>query len=138
MTNCILCRILAGELPTTKVYEDDLVVAILDITPVNPGHALVFPKKHAEDILFESDETYTRCMFVARNIGAAIIKSGLATAFNIGINTKEDSGRDIAHTHVHVMPRRAGDGHELWHGKPYPSAEEKERIGERIRISLNQ
>ena len=105
MSDCIFCKILAGEIPAAKVYEDEEVLAFLDISQVTPGHTLVVPKKHAPTLL-EMDETATAQLFarvskVAKKVEAATQAKGM----NIISNMEEVSGQTVFHTHVHIIPR---------------------------------
>lgn len=134
--DCLFCEIVAGEIPATKVYEDDHVLAFLDIRPVNPGHALVVPKKHSVDITEADDDDLARCIAVAKKIGAAILASGLGDAFNIGINTKPAAGQVIFHTHIHVMPRKADDGYRPWIGRGGYGEGEAEEVATQLRTHL--
>lgn len=103
--DCIFCKIIAGDIPSSKVYEDEEVLAFLDISQVTPGHTLVVPKKHARNLL-EMDETATAQLFarvskVAKKVEAATQAKGM----NIISNMEEVSGQTVFHTHVHIIPR---------------------------------
>ncbi len=117
MKDCIFCKIAAGELPCYKVYEDDKILAFLDIHPINKGHTLIIPKEHYESSLGTPDELLKYIVVVAKKIALAVMKTTGALGCNIGINNGEASGQLVFHTHWHVMPRFANDGYELWHGK---------------------
>lgn len=111
--DCVFCKIVAGEIPAKKVFEDDALVAFLDVNPVNLGHTLVVPKVHAVDLRETSDTDVARIFTLAKRIGTAA--SGLgANGFNIGVNTGTDAGQVVMHTHVHVIPRYHDDGLHLW------------------------
>lgn len=114
MSDCIFCKIIRGEIPSLKVYEDDRVFAFLDIQPVNVGHTLVVPKAHAENCLATPDEDMAAIMRVVRRIGDAALKATGAQGFNVGINCGAAAGQIVMHTHVHVMPRFDGDGLKHW------------------------
>lgn len=135
MNDCIFCRIITGELPCEKVYEDEHTLAFLDITPVNPGHTLVIPKMHYADMLTTPDEVLLRLMIVVKKVGQALTHGLGADGCNIGVNNGAASGQVVFHTHVHVMPRFLSDGHALWHGKKY-QAGEAVRVGDSIRKAL--
>jgi histidine triad (HIT) family protein len=115
--DCIFCKIVAGELPSYKVYEDGNVLAFLDIAPINKGHVLVIPKKHYETTLETPDELVTHLALTVKKIAAAVMHATGAHAVNIGINNGAESGQVVFHTHWHIMPRFSGDGYELWKGK---------------------
>jgi histidine triad (HIT) family protein len=137
MNDCLFCKIIAGEIPAEKVYEDDRVLAILDIKPVNPGHVLVLPKEHFEGFLDTPPEMIAEMSKAAKKIIAAMKTSLSAEGFNITFNTGQAAGQVIFHTHMHVMPRFSGDGYELWHGKDYDPGE-MEATAEKMRTEINR
>ncbi len=108
--DCLLCKIISGKIPSYKVYEDDAVFAFLDIYPASEGHTLVAPKKHFSKFTDMNAENVASLFEVARKITAAVEKASLAEGSNIGINNGEAAGQEIPHVHVHVIPRRKGDG----------------------------
>ncbi|PIR93008.1 HIT family protein [Candidatus Falkowbacteria bacterium CG10_big_fil_rev_8_21_14_0_10_43_10] len=117
MADCVFCKIIKGELPSYKVYEDDLIMAFLDINPINKGHTLVVPKEHYKSTLETPDDLVKHLAVITNKISRAVLKATGARACNIGINNGAESGQIIFHTHWHIMPRFAGDGYELWKGK---------------------
>lgn len=123
MPNCIFCKIVRGELPTNKVYEDGKTFAFLDINPVNPGHVLVVPKKHTADVFEIEEAEWDIVMRVVKKISLALEKSLKPSGINLGMNNKSGAGQVVFHAHVHIMPRFPNDGHELWKGKPYAEGE---------------
>lgn len=104
----IFCKIANGEIPSTKVYEDDDVLAFLDLSQTTFGHTLVIPKKHCTNILDADDETIAKVFKVARNIGNSLMKMG-AKGVNILSNANEVAGQSVFHFHVHVLPRYGND-----------------------------
>lgn len=120
MDDCIFCKIITGQMPAHKIYEDDQAFAFLDIHPVNPGHALVIPKNHADNFLKSSEDDMCHLVKVAQKIAPAILKAVGAESFNIGFNVGRGAGQVIFHTHMHIMPRFPADGHELWQGSDEP------------------
>jgi histidine triad (HIT) family protein len=116
---CIFCKIIAGEIPCDKVYEDDDVLAFLDINPTKPGHTLVVPKKHFLDLLDVDIETLKKIMAAAQKIGAAIKRGLNCGAFNIIQNNGAAAGQIVPHLHFHIIPRDEGDGLIHWPGKSY-------------------
>lgn len=111
MQPCVFCLILAGELPVSLVLDDDLVVAFLDIHPWNPGHTLVLPRRHVESFTDLSPlelEQLGRC---GQRIAAAM-KQGLegCEAVTLSLADGAAAGQDVPHAHLHVVPRRQGDG----------------------------
>ena len=129
-------KIIDREIPAHIVYEDDAVIAILDIQPVNPGHTLVIPKKHFKNMLETPDDVLSHVMSVAKKIANALTKSLEASGVNIIINNGEAAGQVVFHTHVHVIPRYKDDGHEHWQHASYESDQEQERIRSQIQKGL--
>lgn len=111
MDDCIFCRIASGEIPSRKVYEDDLVLAFLDISPVSPGHVLVVPKAHFNPIWNVPDEVLARLLSVAKRIAKAQMDSALAPdGVNLFQTNGPAAGQTVFHVHFHVIPRKNGDG----------------------------
>lgn len=111
MEKDVFCKIVDGEIPCYKVYEDDDVLAFLDISQVTKGHTLVIPKKHYDNFLATPKEIMHRVMDVAQMIGQIEIKMMGAVGVNILTNCYEASGQTVKHFHVHVIPRYdVGDG----------------------------
>lgn len=108
--DCLFCRIAAGNLPSAEVYQDERVFAFLDINPLQPGHALVVPKRHAAKLEDASPEDAEGLMLAARRLSKALCKVTGATDSTIALNNGPAAGQEVAHLHVHVIPRRAGDG----------------------------
>lgn len=105
MSDCIFCKILAGEIPSSKIYEDDKVLAFLDISQTTKGHTLVIPKEHVRNMLEMSDQTaadiFARLPKLARAVKAATGAKGL----NILNNNEEIAGQTVFHAHIHIIPR---------------------------------
>jgi len=104
----VFCRIIKGEIPSTKIYEDDDVLAILDISQVTRGHTLVIPKKHYSDFLATPRDIVSKVFDVAQRIGQAEISILGAKGVNILTNVGEVAGQSVPHFHVHVIPRYIG------------------------------
>ena len=101
----IFCQIIDGDVPSSKVYEDDDVLAILDISQTTKGHALVMPKRHYDDYLSCPQETLHKVMDVAQRIGQAEMVVLGAQGINILTNVGQVAGQSVMHFHVHVVPR---------------------------------
>lgn len=129
MDDCIFCKIVKGDIPSSKIYEDKDVLAFMDIVPVNQGHCLVIPKKHYEDILSTPDEELAKTMKVAKKVAHAVMEATSAQGFNLGVNNRKAAGQVVFHTHVHIMPRFQGDGLKLWPGKPADPKELRQLAG---------
>ncbi len=98
-TSCIFCKIIRGEIPAAKVYEDDSVLAFLDIHPVREGHTLVIPKAHVPEFQDIADEAYEDVMSAAKQVARAL--RGTTAAERVGLAIV---GFDVPHAHVHVIP----------------------------------
>ncbi|MFI9506596.1 HIT family protein [Nocardia sp. NPDC052566] len=110
MTDCVFCRIAAGEAPATKIYEDDTLCAFLDIRPIARGHTLVIPKRHATE-LEDLDADLGAQMFRAgHRLALAIRRSSLsADGANLVLNDGTAAFQTVPHVHLHVIPRNHGD-----------------------------
>lgn len=108
MEKDVFCRIVDGEIPCHKLYEDEDVLAFLDISQVTKGHALVIPKKHYDNFLTIPQEEMHKVMDVAQRIGQVAIKFLGAKGVNILSNCYEAAGQTVKHFHVHVIPRYEG------------------------------
>ena len=136
--DCVFCRIIHGKEPSAKVYEDELVVAFLDINPINPGHTLVVPKRHVEYFDQLSDDEAVRMAIVVRRLAKAIIKAVKAHGYNILSNNGVVAGQRIPHLHIHIIPRFKGDGYRfLCKGKP-ANLSELSKIASKIRDKIIQ
>lgn len=110
----IFCKIIDGEIPCYKLYEDDDVLAFLDISQVTKGHALVISKKHFDNFLSTPQEVMHKVMDVAQRIGQVDIKLLGAKGVNILSNCYPAAGQSVLHFHVHVIPRyEQGEGIEI-------------------------
>ena len=102
---CIFCKIINHEIPSSVIYEDDDVLAILDISQVTRGHTLVMPKKHVRNVLEADEETVQKCMLTARKLAAQIVTNLHASGVNILTNCGESAGQSVDHLHFHILPR---------------------------------
>jgi histidine triad (HIT) family protein len=105
----IFTKIINRELPANIVYEDEQVLAFLDITPVNHGHTLVIPKKHFTNVFDADPEILAQMIKVGQKIAQALKASGLAEGVNILLNNGAAAGQEVFHSHLHVIPRHTGD-----------------------------
>ncbi|MBI5079137.1 HIT family protein [Candidatus Wolfebacteria bacterium] len=132
--NCLFCKIANKEISADIIYEDDDVVAVLDIQPRAPGHAMILPKIHAENIL-ELPEGNIQGVFAAVKKTVGLLEKSLKPdGFTIGINHGRVSGQTIDHLHIHVIPRWQGDGGGSIHSavdNP-PKKEDLEKIKNKI------
>ncbi len=134
MDNCIFCEIISGKIPSSKVYEDDNVLAVLDIKPTNLGHTLVFPKTHVKNIEEASEEMLAQLMVVVKKVGKSLKENLPAESYNVCENNDEVAGQIIAHLHFHVVPRHRDDGIRMWPQRSYVGDEAKEVL-KKIKIN---
>lgn len=111
MSLCPFCRILSGELPSSRVLEDDLVLAILDIHPAHPGHTLVMPRRHVESFTDLTAMEVERLALAGQRVAAAL-KQAFDSCEGVTFSLADGAaaGQDVPHTHLHVIPRRTDDG----------------------------
>ena len=111
MKNCTFCRILRNELPSSRVLERDLVVALLDIQPINPGHTLVIPRRHVCAFTDLTTEEVEQLALIGQSIAAALkARVPHCEGVSLLLADGEAAGQEVPHAHLHVIPRRAGDG----------------------------
>jgi len=107
--DCIFCKIIKGEVPAHKVYEDEHALAFLDINPNSVGHTLVIPKTHFEDIFALSEEVIPSLFEAVQKVAAAVKQATKADGINIAMNNGKAAGQDVFHSHFHIIPRHEGD-----------------------------
>jgi len=142
MSDCIFCRILAGELPASFVYRDDRVAAFMDIQPVNPGHLLVVPVNHASYLADIDAAGAAELMRVAHAAAAALRASELrCEGVNFFLADGQAAMQEIFHVHLHVFPRFKGDGFGLKFSPEYytrrPERAELDQVAARIASGLS-
>lgn len=136
-SDCIFCRILKGEIPAQKVYDDARCFAILDINPVAWGHVLVLPKDHFETWTDLSPDLLADLAKVSQKIAVAVKKATGSEGFNLLMNNHRCSGQAIFHAHFHVIPRKTNDGIKFnWQTKPYPTPADLEKAATAVREAL--
>ena len=135
MEDCIFCKIVKGEIPCAKVYENDKILAFLDIAPVNKSHTLVIPKEHHKDLLDMPDATLAELAKTAKKIAKAVVKATGAVGFNIGQSNGKAAGQLVMHFHLHIMPRFENDGLKLWPQGKYEEGE-MDKVAEQIKSVL--
>ena len=133
----IFSKILSGEIPASFVYRDDKVAAFMDIQPVNPGHVLIVPISPVQFLYELDDQSCQHLMKVAKAVSKAIRNSGIkCEGINLFLADGESAGQEVAHVHLHVFPRYAGDGFGLKFSERYsqlPPRAELEAAAEKIR-----
>jgi len=115
MSDCLFCKIIDGEIPCHKVYEDDQILAFLDIQPLTRGHTLVIPKEHATSMDKLSSDSAAALGKALPIVSSAVLKSTGSIAYNLVQNNGLEAGMSIAHVHVHIIPRYPDSTHSfLW------------------------
>lgn len=135
---CIFCRIIRGEAPAYRVYEDEKVLAFLDIHPSSPGHTLIIPKTHEAQLEHLSEEDARKLFAVLHKLTGRIQSAVGASSSTIGINNGPDSGQEVPHVHIHVIPRPRGVGGGIIQGvtrmSMRPTEAEMRQIAEQIKL----
>ena len=130
--DCIFCKIIAGQIPSIKIYEDDRTFAFMDINPRSDGHCLVIPKKHAATLFDIEDEELQVTMITLKKVALAIKKAlnpdGM-TSFQLNGRAANEF---VDHYHVHLVPRWTGDGVDLRHGLQPGDMEKIKAVGAKI------
>ena len=137
MDPCVFCRILAGQVPSSRVLDSELVVAFLDIHPWNPGHTLVVPRRHVESFTDLTPVEVEQLALCGQQIARAL-KQGFegCEAVTFSLADGVVAGQDVPHTHLHVVPRRTGDGLG-WRGtSQLQDRETLDAIASRVRAAL--
>lgn len=122
MTTCVFCDIVRGEAPASIVHADDVALAIMTIGPVNPGHVLVLPRRHAAFLADLDEETGMHLFKIAMRLAAAIRRSNVrCEGINLFLADGEAAFQEVFHVHLHVVPRFAGDTFQIdadWSATP--------------------
>ncbi len=108
--DCLFCKIVAGEIPATRVHEDERTIAFMDINPVTRGHLLVIPRRHSRDLLDIDPQDLAATMQAVQLLAARAIGALGAEGVNVVNNCGAAAGQTVFHFHVHVVPRTAKDG----------------------------
>jgi len=135
MKNCIFCKIVSGGISANRVYENEKILAFLDINPVNLGHTLVIPKDHFDNLEQTPEEIACEMIKAAKKIGSVLYGAVGAKGFNLGMNNKKAAGQVVGHVHLHVMPRFSNDGLKLWPGRE-TSDNERHKVAKKIRSRI--
>jgi histidine triad (HIT) family protein len=136
---CVFCRIIGGEIPSHKVYEDERTLAFLDIHPSTPGHTLIVPKAHIARVEDLSEVDAEALFGTLHKIVGGIQEAVGAPASTIGVNNGRESGQEVPHVHIHVIPRSRGDRGDIIQGiarSHRPDNDEMIEIAEKIRRKI--
>jgi len=136
--DCIFCEIVAGRIPAARVYEDEYTVAFLDHRPLMPGHVLLLPRTHYETLGDLPPAEVGPLFLVVQRLAGAVEKAMHADGSFVAINIR--ISQSVPHLHVHVVPRRKGDGlfakNFMWMRRPYPSEAAMGEAQRAIRAAL--
>ena len=133
MSDCVFCKIVAGTIPSTRVYEDEHALAFMDIGQVNPGHVLVAVKKHADNLFTLEEAQAVAVARACRRVALAIRDAFPAEGLSVYQANGSAAGQTVFHYHVHLLPRHAGDGMELTWPVKNPPREKLEEYAQKIR-----
>jgi len=134
--DCIFCKIASGQIPSAKIYEDEVVVAFLDIGPVSDGHTLIMPRQHFEKAHNCPPELLGQIWTRLGKIAGAVASATGADGYNVLCNNGRAAGQLVDHLHFHIVPRRTGDGvFAKWPSYKYEPGQ-MEIIAEKIRKLL--
>ena len=136
MEDCIFCKIVAGEIPSARIYEDDDVIAFMDIGPIAPGHALVVPRAHHAALLDTPPDLLGKVLAATQKVAAAVVEATGAEGFNLFQFNGSCAGQEVFHLHFHIIPRKPGDGVRFGWGRTQYGEGEMAAMAERIRQSM--
>lgn len=136
-SDCIFCRIVAGQIPALKVYETNDVLAFLDINPIEKGHTLVIVKPHHATLMDTPDALLAKAALGVRRVAAGLMGAG-ADGVNVLQSNHACAGQEVPHLHFHIVPRRNGSHARSWAsgGGTYASNEERDAYAARIRAAV--
>ena len=135
--SCIFCRLVRGEIPSARIYEDEHVLAFLDIGPIIKGHTLVIPKAHHDPLTALPADLLARVMQVVQRVAAAQLSGLGADGVNVHQSNGAAAGQVVPHVHFHVIPRFADDGHRWnWAARKYDSPDEMKALAGRLAAAL--
>lgn len=126
--NCIFCKIIAGEIPSHTLYEDEQFKVILDVGPATKGHALILPKDHYANLYELPEETAADAMKLAKKMMITMTDKLNCDGFNVIQNNGEVAGQTVFHFHMHLIPRYKNDGEILKYIAGEPNQEELAKI----------
>ncbi|PSR94961.1 Adenylylsulfatase [Actinidia chinensis var. chinensis] len=137
--DCVFCRIIRGESPAVKIYEDDTCLCIMDTNPLSRGHSLIIPKSHFPCLQETPPYVVGAMCSKVPFISNAVVKATGCDSFNLLVNNGASAGQVIFHTHLHIIPRKARDC--LWASESLPSRplkldQETSKLADRIRKEL--
>ncbi len=131
--DCIFCKIIAGQIPSFTLYENEIVICFLDVFPANPGHTLIVPKAHYKNVAETPEQVLQGIISAAKYLSPIVVKAVGMEGFNLFLNDGRSAGQLVEHVHLHVLPRQQGDNLRVHPPqKSYPQGE-AEKIQAKIR-----
>jgi histidine triad (HIT) family protein len=134
--NCIFCKIATGNISSRIIMQNERAMALLDAFPLAAGHTLVIPKSHYSRVQDMSQEDALAVFEVAWKVAGAVESGSQASASTIAIHNGREAGQEVPHVHVHIVPRKGGDGagpiHSIFRNRPKLSAQEMDSLCEKI------
>jgi histidine triad (HIT) family protein len=139
--NCIFCKIIAGEIPAKIIMQNEKAMVLLDAFPLAPGHTLVIPKSHYTKVQQMSEHDAMAVFEIVWKIAGPVERGSQVNASTIAIHNGSEAGQEVPHVHVHVVPRKKGDGagpiHSMFKIKPKLSPQEMDSLCDRIASNLS-
>jgi histidine triad (HIT) family protein len=139
--NCIFCKIIAGKIPAKVIMQNEKAIALLDAFPLAAGHSLVLPKSHHAKVQQMRKQDAMAVFEIVWKLVAAVETGSEVNASTIAIHNGIEAGQEVPHVHVHIVPRKRGDGagaiHSMFKVKPKLSSQEMDSLCERIASNLS-
>ncbi len=139
--NCVFCKIVAGEIPSRVIMQNEKAMALLDAFPLAPGHSLVVPKSHYSKVQQMSEQDAKAVFEIVWKLVGAVETASEVNASTIAIHNGSEAGQEVPHVHAHIVPRKRGDGagaiHSMFKTKPKLSLQEMDSLRERIASNLS-
>jgi len=136
MEDCIFCKIVKGEIPSYKLFENEHVLAFLDIMPASEGHSLVIPKKHFENLMDVPEKELEETMKIVQKVAKAVMKATHAEGFNVIQSNYRAAGQVVPHLHFHIIPRNEDDGNHFHLNHGNLGKEQAEKTVKEIKVHL--
>lgn len=139
--NCVFCKIVAGEIPARVLMQGEKAMALLDAFPLAPGHSLVIPKSHYAKVQQMSEQDAMAMFEIVWKLTDAVEIGSQVSASTIAIHNGSEAGQEVPHVHVHIVPRKRGDGagaiHSMFKIKPKLGSQEMDSLFERIASNIS-
>ena len=139
--NCVFCKIVAGDIPSKVIMQNEKAMALLDAFPLAPGHALVISKSHYAKVQQMSEQDAMAVFEIVWKLAGAVETGSQVNASTIAIHNGSEAGQEVPHVHAHIVPRKRDDGagaiHSMFNVKPKLSPQEMDSLCERIASNLS-